>query len=198
VSAGAIYLIRHGETLWNVEGRRQGSLDSPLTERGVGQAVAAGRALRAILGDRRDVAVECSPLGRARLTAEIVCRELGWPSAAIAIQPLLAEHRQGDWEGLTAPEVDARFPGARAARERDKWSYRFPGGESYTDVYQRAHSWLAAQSCDAHTVAVTHEMTSRTLMGAYAGYSPGEMLALSHPHGHVVRLCGGAVERGAA
>jgi broad specificity phosphatase PhoE len=195
---GAIYVVRHGETVWNVEGRRQGSLDSPLTPRGVEQAGAAGRALRHALGARRDVVLECSPLGRARRTAEILCRELGWPETAIVTQPLLAELRQGTWEGLTPPEIDVRYPGARAARERDKWNYVFPGGESYADVARRARAWLAARAPDADTIAVTHEMLSRTLVGAYAGLESDQMLELSHPHGRVVRLWGGAVGEAAA
>jgi probable phosphoglycerate mutase len=186
--SGAIYVVRHGETTWNAEGRRQGSLDSPLTERGVEQAVAAGRALRQLLVARRDVVLECSPLGRARRTAEILCRELGWPETAIVIQPLLAELRQGTWEGLTPPEIDARYPGARAARERDKWSYVFPGGESYADVALRARAWLAARTPGADTIAVTHEMLSRTLFGTYYGLEPAQMLELSHRHGCVWAL----------
>lgn len=137
--SGAIYVVRHGETTWNAEGRRQGSLDSPLTERGVKQAVAAGRALRQLLVARRDVVLECSPLGRARRTAEILCRELGWPETAIVIQPLLAELRQGTWEGLTPPEIDARYPGARAARERDK-------GAMCSRVARATPTWRCARA----------------------------------------------------
>jgi len=186
--AGPIWLVRHGETEWNVAGRRQGSLDSPLTPRGIEQAVAAGRVLRAALRERTDVVLECSPLGRAQRTAEIVCRELGWPETSIVTHPLLAELRQGTWEGLTPPEIDARYPGARAARERDKWHYVFPGGESYADVALRARAWLAARKPGVHTIAVTHEMFSRTLFGAYFDLEPARMLEYSHPHGRVVAL----------
>lgn len=193
-----IWLVRHGETEWNVEGRRQGRMDSPLTPRGVEQARAAGRELRRLLGERPDVAIESSPLGRARVTAEIVCRELGLPESRIVVQPLLAELHQGAWEGLTPPEIDARLPGARAERERDKWSYAFAGGESYADVFERARAWLDALEPGTATIAVTHEMLSRTLQGVYAGYGREAMLALSHPHGRILRLAGGAIADGAA
>lgn len=196
-SPGPIYVVRHGETEWNVEGRRQGRMDSPLTRRGVEQACAAGRALRRMLGERPEVAIEASPLGRARVTAEILCRELRLHESRIVLQPLLAELNQGKWEGLTAPEVDACFPGARAERERDKWSYAFPGGESYADVFERARAWLDAREPGTPTIAVTHEMLSRTLQGAYAGYAREAMLALSHPHGRVLRFAGGAIADGA-
>ena len=60
-----IYLVRHGETVWNQAGRQQGQLDSPLTPKGVEQARAAGRMLQRILPDELDVVLETSPLGRA-------------------------------------------------------------------------------------------------------------------------------------
>lgn len=193
-----IWVVRHGETAWNVEGRRQGRMDSPLTPRGIEQAHAAGRALRAALGKKADVAIESSPLGRARATAAIVCLELGFPEDAVVTQPLLAELHQGNWEGLTPPEIDARFPGARAAREREKWSYKFPGGESYADVHERARRWLASRESGRNVIAVTHEMLSRALQGAYAGYSEETMLDLNHPHGRVLCFSGGAITESAA
>ena len=195
---GAIYVVRHGETVWNAEGRRQGRMDSPLTARGVEQARAVGRALRKALRDARGVVLESSPLGRARATAEIVCRELGLAQSAIVPQPLLAELHNGDWQGLTAAEIDARFPGARDARDREKWSYTFPGGESYADAYRRATAWLSARKHASDTIAVTHEMLSRTLLGAYAGCTSDEMLALSHPHDRIYCLWGGRITEAAA
>jgi probable phosphoglycerate mutase len=195
---GAIWVVRHGETEWNVVGRRQGRMDSPLTPRGIDQAHAAGRALRAALGKGPDVAIESSPLGRARATAAIVCLELGISEVHVVTQPLLAELHQGSWEGLTPDEIDARFPGARAEREREKWGYKFPGGESYADVQERARRWLRSQKPARDVIAVTHEMFSRTLQGAYAGYSSDESLALDHPHGRVLRFQGGAITESAA
>ena len=64
-------------------------------------------------------------------------------------------------------------------------------------MYERAATWLAARSPDAPTIAVTHEMLSRALQGAYAGYEPERMLALSHPHGRVLRFAEGRVTEGA-
>jgi len=196
--AGAIWVVRHGETEWNVAGRRQGHMDSPLTARGIEQAHAAGRALCAVFGKGADVAIESSPLGRARATAVIVCLELGIPEAHVVTQPLLAELQQGTWEGLTPEEIDVRYPGARAERERAKWTYTFPGGESYADVHQRARRWLGARKPAGDVIAVTHEMLSRTLQGAYAGWDTEAMLTLNHPHGRVLRFADGAITESAA
>ena len=59
-----IYLVRHGETVWNQAGRQQGHLDLPLTPKGVEQARAAGRFLRTILPEGLEFVLEYSPLGR--------------------------------------------------------------------------------------------------------------------------------------
>jgi broad specificity phosphatase PhoE len=194
VSGGAIYVVRHGQTAWNVVGRRQGRSDSPLTELGIGQVVAVGRALRRELGGANGVGIACSPLGRARVTARILCRELGLRDSAIAVDPLLAEHDQGAWEGLTAAEIEARFPGDQARRAADKWRHVIPGGECYADVHARARRWLDARDPSATAVVVTHEMLSRTLLGAYAGEPPEAMLARAHPHDRIFRMLAGAVE----
>jgi ribosomal-protein-alanine N-acetyltransferase len=69
--SGAIFLVRHGETEWNLARRYQGWGDSPLTPRGIAQAEAIGRRLRA-LPEAEGATLVASPLGRARRTAEII------------------------------------------------------------------------------------------------------------------------------
>jgi broad specificity phosphatase PhoE len=183
-----IYLVRHGETVWNVAGRQQGHLDSPLTERGVAQARAAGRALRQVLPDLRDVIVETSPLGRARQTATLLCAELDISPDNIVVSPLLIEHDFGTWQGLTFAQIDQRYPDARQQREAEKWDYRVEGGESYALLSVRARRWLGTRAATA-TVAITHEMISRTIQGAYAALSPQETLGRSHRQDRIYRLC---------
>ena len=68
-----VTIIRHGQTEWNAAGRLQGASDSPLTELGVQQAHACGARLR---GRKRFDALYCSPLLRARRTAELIYSEL--------------------------------------------------------------------------------------------------------------------------
>jgi len=101
-----IYLVRHGETIWNEAGRQQGQLDSPLTAKGSAQAQAVGRTLRHILQGARGVLIESSSLGRARQTAFLIGAELGIHSNEIRTSPLLMEHKLGVWEGLTYAEID--------------------------------------------------------------------------------------------
>ena len=188
-----IYLVRHGETTWNRVGRQQGHLDSPLTSRGVEQARAAGRVLRGALPDLAVVCIETSPLGRARQTATIIRDELGPDESALVIVPLLIEANFGAWQGLTHSEIDAQYPGARQAREADKWHYVIPGGESYALVDARARCWLASRRHAAVTIAVTHEMLSRTMQGAYAGLTQTDTLGCSHRQDRIYWLHDGQI-----
>jgi probable phosphoglycerate mutase len=179
-----IYLVRHGETAWNLIKRRQGRLDSPLTKRGVAQAEAVGCRLSGLLIDS-GVQIASSPLGRAMATATIIAGYLGVDEKSIVAEPLLAEHHMGLWQGLSNAQIDERFPGARQERAENKWEYVIPGGESYAKVYERAIAWLATVPEGQLVIAVAHEMISRTIRGAYCQLEANHMLALDHPH-HIV------------
>lgn len=125
------YLARHGQTEWNTTGRRQGRLDSPLTPHGTAQA---HRNAQLLTNEGID-AIFSSPLGRARRTATIIGTHL---DLTIRVLDDLAEIDHGLWSGLTAAEIDVRWPGQRGVRERDKYAFRFPEGESYADGAARA------------------------------------------------------------
>jgi len=189
-----IYLVRHGETTWNRVGRQQGHNDSPLTELGIEQARAAGRVLQRAIPDIHNVCIETSPLGRARQTALIISEVLGLDPNEILVAPLLIEHHLGNWQGLTHAEIDARYPGALQAREEHKWDYLVPGGESYALVAERAKQWLASKRHAPVTIAVTHAIISRTLQGAYGGFTPSETVARSHRQDRIYHLHDDRVE----
>jgi probable phosphoglycerate mutase len=188
-----IYLVRHGETAWNLIRRRQGRLDSPLTERGVAQAEAIGRRLYELLNGKA-IQVVSSPLGRTMSTATIIADHLGIDKESIVAEPLLAEHHMGHWQGLSNAQIDERFPGARQERMENKWEYVIPGGESYAKVHERAVAWLATVPEERLVIAVAHEMINRTIRGVYCQLAPHTMLALNHPHHVVYRLYGGRAE----
>jgi probable phosphoglycerate mutase len=188
-----IYLVRHGETVWNAQGRRRGQSDSPLTQRGLAQARRAScRLKRALAG--APVRLYSSPLGRAQKTAAIIAEVLARDPANVTVDPLLLEQSYGSWEGLTKHDIDVRYPGARRARRADPWIYIVPDGESYASLYRRAYAWLAKIPEDALVVAVVHEKLSRVLVGAYAGLEPEAMLALRHSHETILQLTEGRVE----
>jgi len=119
-----IYLLRHGETIWNKQGRRQGWKDSPLTKKGCSQATANGVRLRKLLANGDAVKMYSSPQGRAWQTAVLVAEEINYPVNDILLENSLREISFGDWEGMTEPEVADLFPREWAKRNSDTWNNR--------------------------------------------------------------------------
>lgn len=189
-----LYLIRHGETQWNRAGRLQGHGDSPLTAKGIEQAIAAVQALQRDIGDLTDVQLQTSPLARARQTAALIADGLELSPEQCLESPLLIEHNFGRWEGLTDAEIETLYPGAQAERHQNHWSYVVPGGESYAHVYQRAQQWFQLPRPASTTIVVTHAKTSRVLRGVYLGLKPAEMLQLKHPQDRLYKLQGNRIE----
>jgi len=183
-----IYLIRHGETEWNVQGRFQGKLDSALTDAGVKQAEAIGRHL-AGLGLSCDAFIT-SPLGRTRRTAGIIAGLTHLPAAQC--DDRLAEVSLGSWDGLTHIDIDAQWPGLLDGSTPFDWFFRSPDGESYDAVFDRAERWLAERQ--GVTVAVSHGLIGRVIRGAYGGLSKQEALSLPVPQDVIWKLSSGRIE----
>jgi probable phosphoglycerate mutase len=183
-----IYLIRHGETAWNAQGRFQGKLDSALTDTGVRQAEAIGRHL-AGLGLSCDAFVS-SPLGRTRQTAAIIAGAANLPAARY--DDRLAEVSLGSWDGLTHIDIDAQWPGLLDGSAPFDWFFRSPDGESYEAALLRAESWLRERQ--GVTVAVSHGLVSRVIRGAYSGLSKTQALSLPVPQDVIWRLSNGQIE----
>jgi broad specificity phosphatase PhoE len=164
-----LYYVRHGETDFNVEGRLQGRRDTELNAHGREQAAESGRLLRDLFArDGRapaDFAYVSSPLKRARETMEILRATLGLKPHAYAVDERLMEISYGEWEGLTLPEIEARMPGMLARREREKWDFAPPGGESYRQLTSRIGAWYAELTRD--TVVAGHGGGVRVLMALF-------------------------------
>ena len=174
--APVIYYIRHGETAWNAEGRFQGSQDIPLNDLGRAQAVAAGNILAGLIARDGHAASALpfvsSPLGRARLTMELVRDTMWLPQGDYAVDDRLREIGFGQWEGLTVPEMERHDAATFASRVADKWGVPAPSGESYASVASRMREWSSALVTD--TVAVAHGGTARALMVALGIATPSE------------------------
>lgn len=188
-----IYLTRHGETIWNREGRIQGHLDSPLTPRGLEQARRTGQRLRDLIGDPAGYRIVTSPLGRCRQTAFAIAQGLGRNTDGIEQEPRLKEHGYGTWEGLTHDQVLARDGERWQKRADDRWNVRVPGGESYGLVAVRVRAWLEETSESDRLIVVSHATAGRILRGLYAGLSQAVILGLDGAHGHIYRLSNGGV-----
>jgi len=186
-----ILLVRHGETVWNLQRRFQGRFDSPLTARGVAQARALGRFL-ATLPEAVAAPIVASPQGRARRTAEIIRDELD--GGVLSIDERLREHSLGEWDGLTYPEMAAQFPDVFDREDRHEWYFRAPDAESYAVFAARIGHWLAEQDENAAVIAVAHGLVSRVLRGLYAGLPRTEALMLPVRQDRIFRLSAGIIE----
>lgn len=156
-TAVPIYLIRHGQTDWNAEGRFQGQRDIPLNDTGRSQATGNGHLMRQLIGDRvGEYSFVASPLGRTRETMERVRAAMGLDPAGYTTDDALVELSFGAWEGHTLSELARLFPEAMARREQDKWNFVPPGdhAESYEILSWRVSGWLNSVRCP--TVCVTH------------------------------------------
>jgi len=167
-----LIFLRHGETAYNAENRLQGQRDTPLNARGRAQAQAVGRTLRARIRpeiERLEAADAfiASPLKRARETMAIAREAMGLTTDRYRLDPVLKELSFGAWEGLTWPEIEARDPKRLRAREKDKWNFAPPGGESYAMLAERVRSWIGGLTGDAFVVS--HGGVARALMTLIAG-----------------------------
>lgn len=148
-----LFLVRHGESTWNADGRWQGQADPPLSALGERQAEAG------VAGFTEAVdAVWTSDLARAARTAELLATGLGLaPPHADA---RLRERDVGEWSGLTRSEIEERWPGALAER-------RSPSGWEDDDrLAQRALAALrelASTAPGTTIVVVTHGGVIRTI-----------------------------------
>jgi broad specificity phosphatase PhoE len=149
--ACTVYLIRHGETDWNRNGRWQGQTDVPLNAAGLAQAEILARRLAA----RRFDSLYSSDLQRAAQTAEIVGRAIGLRAA---LTPALREIDLGRWSGHTRMEIAQLFPEDWRRLETDEDIAR-GGGETFAAFQGRLTAWLdgaARREAGRSLCAVTH------------------------------------------
>jgi probable phosphoglycerate mutase len=197
MSPRQLYFIRHGETDWNAERRLQGQLDIPLNDLGRRQSVRCGDILRGLFaaGGRTadDFAFMSSPLLRARATMEIVRAGLGLVPRNYATDARLAEMSFGRWEGLTYQEITALDRAVLANRERDKWNFRPPDGESYAQLLSRVRNWHAGVTGDA--VVAAHGGVARALMVVFGIRTPAEAPLGDIAQGVVYEFAPGVMNR---
>lgn len=181
-----IYLLRHGQTEWNAQGRIQGALDSPLTELGRRQAQLMGLTLKRALNGTA-VPLYCSPLGRARQTLEIVCASAGLDATGCAFDERLRELSWGEWDGKTRAEIEAATPGAMAARRASHWTHVPPGGSSYAELAERVRPFLE-QIVRTGGIVIAHGATTRVLRGLHLAMAPADIVRLDEPQDTVFLL----------
>ncbi|ERK12443.1 MAG: 2,3-diphosphoglycerate-dependent phosphoglycerate mutase GpmB [Pantoea sp.] len=160
-----VYLVRHGETVWNAARRIQGQSDSPLTEKGEQQAHQVGERVKS-LGITHVIA---SDLGRTRRTAEIIADACG---CAVTLDARLRELNMGvleqrPIEGLTAEEESWRKTLVDGTENG-----RIPGGESMAEMAARMHAALndcLGLPAGSRPLIVSHGMALGVLVSTILG-----------------------------
>ncbi|KAI6712777.1 hypothetical protein JHW43_004676 [Diplocarpon mali] len=189
-----VFIIRHGETEWSLNGRHTGISDIPLTANGEKRIIATGRAL---VGDDRLIVpknlahIYVSPRKRAQRTLELLylgCRvKLPWQErrshgdegirteADVQITEDIREWDYGDYEGITSPEIKEMRKNAGLA-PWDIWRDGCPGGESPEQVTYRLD----------RLIKEIREKYHAPVIGKSKGSSPpGDVLLVAH--GHILR-----------
>lgn len=174
-----VVLVRHGETAMTVARGYSGSSvpGPPLDERGREQARAAAALVERVGRDLwGDIAypseVLASPMVRTQETAAIVAERLG---LRVQTEDRVKEADFGQWQGLTAEQIEERWPG-----QLEPWHTRAdlrpPGGESIVDVGERLAAVfddLLAGARGRTVVVVSHAVAIRAALGVAMGANPG-------------------------
>jgi len=135
MSSTKLIIIRHGETLWNVEGKKQGQLDSPLTSLGIEQA----KALAQRLTEESFTDLYSSDLGRAYKTAEYIAART---NHTIFPEQRLRERNFGIFQGLTDKQIENKYPAEYNSYLTNRVDYVIPDGESLRQFYMRVTDFL--------------------------------------------------------
>jgi broad specificity phosphatase PhoE len=161
-----IYIARHGETTWNAEGRIQGWSDPELSPLGYSQSLS----LLEHLKNQPLRAVYSSGLQRSFLTAQPIARHLGLP---VLRQTNLKEIGFGILEGKNLFQFDEELKNQWNRFKDDRFSYRIPGAENYSDVATRLKPFMEKilhQHEGEEILIVGHRVVNRLLIGMFMGF----------------------------
>lgn len=155
-----IYIVRHGQTTWNIEKRIQGHANADLTETGRQQADLIARRLK----NEEIDAIYCSDLDRARITAEKIGLLNG---AKVIVDKELREMSFGVWEGMLFSDVEKKYP-----KEFKEWMekpevLKIPKGEdlySLRDRMERVITRIMSQHKGKNILIVSHGTALKTLV----------------------------------
>ena len=130
-----LVLVRHGQSEWNLQNLFTGWRDVGLTDKGISEARAAGRQLKA-LGLRFDIAFT-SALIRAQRTLDLMLDELGQRSIPVLRDQALNERDYGDLSGLNKDDARRKWGEEQVHVWRRSYDVAPPGGESLKDTAAR-------------------------------------------------------------
>ena len=179
-----LWLVRHGESTWNLARRFQGARDAPLSDRGRAQA----RALAGRLAGERFEALYTSPLARARDTATACGERLGLPPVPV---DGLREIGLGDWEGLPVETVVERYGEHHRRWLETPGDHPPPGGEAVVSLIARARlaiEAIRARHAEGRVLAVSHGGAIASVLVGCLGLGPNAIWRLRLENTSITRL----------
>jgi 2,3-bisphosphoglycerate-dependent phosphoglycerate mutase len=173
-----LVLVRHGQSLWNLENRFTGWVDVPLTEKGRDEARVAGERLRDI---RFDVAYT-SVLSRAQETLDIILSVLAEHPPVIRDQALNERH-YGDLQGLNKERTAARYGAAQVKLWRRSYEVAPPNGEALKNTAERTlpffeRAILGDLQLGKNVLVVAHGNSNRSIVMKLDELSKEQVIAL--------------------
>lgn len=180
-----IILTRHGQTIWNIERRVQGSLDSPLTEKGILQA----RSLAVRLRNEGIEHIYSSDALRAIGTAEEIRCELGLER--VFTNHALREFAFGEWEGHIWQDLREDNPDVFKIWDSEPHLVTIPGGENMGLVMERAWNFLQqiiALHSEETVCLVTHGLTLKMLVTKALGFEVHEWAKTPWQHNTALNI----------
>ena len=176
---GTLVLVRHGQSEWNLKNLFTGWKDPALTEKGIGEARAAGQRLKA-KGLRFDICFT-SALSRAQNTLKLILEEMGQTGLPETRDQALNERDYGELTGLNKDDARAKWGEAQVHIWRRSYDVPPPGGESLKDTLARSLPYyvhtIQPHVLDGKSVLVAaHGNSLRSLIMAIEGLTPEQIL----------------------
>lgn len=170
-----VYLVRHGETFFNLEDRVGG--DSSLTENGIKNA----QKLENFFHDK-DVVIYTSEKIRTIQTADFFSQ----PKFAFAE---LNEINSGICDSMSYQEISVKYPEINSARKDDKFKFCYPKGESYKDLIQRVKKVVVAiEKQDKDVLVVAHRAVNRCLLSYFIPTDKRDIPYIDFPLNKVFKI----------
>lgn len=184
---GQLFLLRHGQSTWNLEDRFTGWADVPLTDQGEHEMWLAGEKLRGIALDL----VYASALSRTRESAQIVLNVLDQNAPLVAVAELNERH-YGRLQGLNKVETALKYGAEQVRQWRRSYSVAPPGGESLQEAAGRIipyfHATILPQVTSGLNVLVcAHGNTIRAIRMTLEEISEESIMAMEIPTGGLYR-----------
>jgi len=159
------YIVRHGETHWNILGKTQGHGDSNLTEKGIIQA----EKLADYMSKYPINYIYSSDLGRAKQTAELIGKKI---NKDVLYTEGLREMSFGNWEGLTIEEIQEGYMEIYKMWRNEPHKAEIPNGEKLELLKERLLGCIKSineKHKNSHIVLVSHSMSVRIILLSLIG-----------------------------